>query len=338
MIHHQPRNVLVTGGAGFIGSNFVHAMLARHPDWQLVTLDSLTYAGSLKNLEGLPDPRRHRFVQGDICDGPRVASLLREFSIDTVVHFAAESHVDRSIAGPEAFVRTNVVGTQTMLEAARQHWQRPGWNGPARFHHVSTDEVFGQLGPDDPPFDEETPYRPNSPYAASKAASDHLVRAYGHTYGLPFTLSNCSNNYGPRQHAEKFIPTVIRACLQQRPIPVYGTGRNVRDWLHVDDHGEAVDLILREAPDGSTWCIGGGCEVENLTLADRLCALMDRRRPAGAPHRRLITRVTDRAGHDFRYAIATQRIESQLGWRPRRTFDDGLAQTVDHCLAEIEPG
>jgi len=334
MSRHHPRRLLVTGGAGFIGSNFVHWMLAHHPDVRIVTLDALTYAGSLENLDGLPDQGRHTFVHGDIRDGALVERLLREHDVDTVVHFAAESHVDRSISGPAAFIETNVLGTFTLLEACRKRWcgpQRP--DGAVRFHHVSTDEVYGSLGDEDPAFTESTPYAPNSPYSASKASSDHLVRAYRHTYGLPVTLSNCSNNYGPRQHAEKFIPTVIRACLEQRPIPVYGNGRNVRDWLYVQDHCEAIDRILRDADDGETFNVGGRCELQNLDLARLICRAMDERRPEFAPHERLLTFVTDRAGHDWRYAIDTRHIEARLGWTPRESFASGLEKTVDAILA-----
>ncbi|MFM2153331.1 MAG: dTDP-glucose 4,6-dehydratase [Pseudomonadota bacterium] len=332
-MRHQPARLLVTGGAGFIGSNFVHWMLARRPDVRIVTLDALTYAGSLSNLEGLPDASRHVFVHGDIRDAALVDGLLGEHRIDTVVHFAAESHVDRSIEGPGAFVQTNVLGTFTLLEACRRAWLGPSRPGrTVRFHHVSTDEVYGSLGPDDPAFTEETSYAPNSPYSASKAASDHLVRAYRHTYGLPVTLSNCSNNYGPRQHGEKFIPTVMRACLEGRPIPVYGNGRNVRDWLYVDDHCEAIDRIVREAEDGETFNVGGLCELQNIELARRICRELDARRPGGAPHERLLTFVTDRAGHDWRYAIDISRLQDRLGWRPVSGFASGIAATVDDFL------
>ncbi|HXH72590.1 MAG TPA: dTDP-glucose 4,6-dehydratase, partial [Mariprofundaceae bacterium] len=262
---YQPRTMLVTGGAGFIGCNFVHHMLESDLEVRIVNLDALTYAGSLDNLKGLPDENRHTFVQGDICDRALIDQLLREHEIDTIVHFAAESHVDNSITGPGVFVHTNVIGTFTLLEAARQYWQQEkGWNASrCRFHHISTDEVYGTLKADDPAFSEITPYAPNSPYSASKAGSDHLVRAWFHTYGLPVATTNCSNNYGPFQHAEKFIPTVIRSCLQQKPIPVYGDGTNIRDWLYVRDHCAGIEAVLRRGRPGETYNIGGINEWRN---------------------------------------------------------------------------
>jgi dTDP-glucose 4,6-dehydratase len=334
MSRHQPASMLVTGGAGFIGSNYVHRTLARHPGVRVVTLDALTYAGSLANLEGLCDPARHRFVHGDIRDRALVERLLREHDVDTVVHFAAESHVDRSINGPAAFVETNVVGTLALLEACRTAWSATaGTSGRTRrFHHVSTDEVYGSLGPDEPAFTESSRYAPKSPYAASKAASDHLVRSFHHTYGLPVTLTHCSNNYGPRQHGEKFIPTVIRSCLEGRPIPVYGDGLNVRDWLHVDDHCEAIDLVVRAAEDGESFNVGGGCERRNVDVVRLVCRAFDRWRPAGAPHERLLSFVSDRPGHDRRYAIDGSRLEARLGWRPRGTFETGLARMVREAV------
>lgn len=331
---HSPRKMLVTGGAGFIGSNFVRYALNHDPELQIVTLDALTYAGSLDNLKDLPDPARHSFVQGDIADPGSVSSLLRDHRIDTVVHFAAESHVDRSIDGPAIFVRTNVVGTHTLLEACRQFWTQANWmeTGQCRFHHVSTDEVYGSLGPNDPAFTETTPYAPNSPYSASKAGSDHLVRAYFKTFGLPVTVTNCSNNYGPRQHAEKLIPTVIRSCLKGLPIPVYGNGQNIRDWLYVDDHCEAIDVVLRRGKTGEVYNVGGDCEIENINLVRMICTLMDERNPSGAPHDRLITFVTDRLGHDWRYAIDGTKIKSTLSWSPKRSLLDGLQQTLDWSI------
>ena len=329
---HRPRNVLVTGGAGFIGCNFVRHLLATDPDLRVVTLDSLTYAGSLDNLRELPDPARHRFVQGDICDRPLVDRLLREHAIDTVAHFAAESHVDRSITGPAAFVQTNLVGTFTLLEAARAAWLDGKTADRCRFHHISTDEVYGTLKRDDPPFRETTPYAPNSPYSASKAGSDHLVRAYFHTYGLPVVTTNCSNNYGPFQHGEKFIPTVIRSCLLQKPIPVYGDGSNIRDWLYVEDHCRGIDAVIRGGKPGETYNIGGCNEWANLDIAKLICALLDERRPQRAPHERLITFVTDRPGHDWRYAIDAGKMDEELDWQPRETFQSGIAKTVDWYL------
>jgi dTDP-glucose 4,6-dehydratase len=335
MTRHHPERILVTGGAGFIGSNLVHWLLRTYPDVWLVNLDALTYAGSLDNLADLPDPSRHVFVQGDIRDSARVGQLLREHRIDTVIHLAAESHVDRSISGPAAFVETNVLGTFTLLEACRRAWlidKIPGARS-VRFHHVSTDEVYGSLGPTDPPFTETTPYAPSSPYSASKAGSDHLVRAYAHTWKLPCTLSNCSNNFGPRQHAEKFIPTVIRSCRAGQPIPVYGNGLNVRDWLYVDDHCAAIDRIVRYAEDGETYNVGGACERSNLEVVHAICDVMDRLRPEAAPHARLISFVTDRPGHDWRYAIDLTRITERLGWRPSGSFESLLQRTVERGLA-----
>lgn len=329
---HHPRNVLVTGGAGFIGCNFVRCLLATDPEIRIVTLDLLTYAGSLDNLRELPDPTRHRFVQGDICDRALVDRLLREHAIDTIAHFAAESHVDRSITGPAAFVQTNLVGTFTLLEAARTAWLDGKTAEGRRFHHISTDEVYGTLQRDDPPFTETTPYAPNSPYSASKAGSDHLVRAYFHTYGLPVVTTNCSNNYGPFQHGEKFIPTVIRSCLRQKPIPVYGDGSNIRDWLYVEDHCRGIDAVIRRGRPGETYNIGGGNEWANIGIARLICQLLDERRPKHAPHEQLITFVTDRPGHDWRYAIDAGKMDRELGWRPRETFNTGIAKTVDWYL------
>ncbi len=334
MNHYQPKRLLVTGGAGFIGSHFIHEMQKKHREWFIVNLDKLTYAGSLANLENLPHPEQHQFVQGDICDAGLVAALLKEHTIDTIVHFAAESHVDRSITGPKDFIQTNVLGTFTLLEAARTHWLDNEKRDAAtcRFHHISTDEVFGSLHLTDPAFSETTPYQPRSPYSASKAGSDHLVHAYYHTYGLPITLSNCSNNYGPNQHAEKFIPTVIRACLNQQPIPIYGDGKNIRDWLYVDDHCEAIRFILTKGRVGETYNIGGNNEWENKKLALLICELMDEQRPAHAPHARLITTVTDRKGHDFRYAINDEKIKTELGFTPKETLTSGLHRVIKALL------
>jgi dTDP-glucose 4,6-dehydratase len=330
-------HVLVTGGAGFIGSNFVRYLLDAEPAVHLVNLDALTYAGSPLNLEGLPDASRHIFVHGDIADRPLVEDLLRRHRIDTIVHLAAETHVDRSIHGPAAFIRTNIEGTFSLLEAARTVWleERSLPTDQVRFHHVSTDEVYGALSPDEAPADEDHPYRPTSPYAASKAASDHLVRAYARTYGLPVTVSNCSNNYGPRQFPEKLIPLMILHALAGSPLPVYGDGRQIRDWIHVDDHCEGLLTILRKGRPGETYHVGGGVQVANLDLIRSLCRLLDARLPSSPnrPHERLITFVTDRPGHDRRYALAIDKIESQLGWQPRQSLDSGLARTVDWYLA-----
>lgn len=304
--------LLVTGGAGFIGSNFVHYRLKTYPDSEVVVLDALTYAGNLENLKEVEGDPRYRFVKGDIADVSVVDSLVAE--CDAVVHFAAESHVDRSIQGPEAFVRTNVLGTFTLLDAARKHGKR--------FHHVSTDEVFGALTPTDPAFSEATPYDPRSPYSASKAGSDHLVRAYFHTYGLPVTISNCSNNYGPYHFPEKLIPLAITNLLEGKKVPIYGDGRQVRDWLYVEDHCRAIDLILSKGAIGDTYCIGGNAEKENIWIVCELLKLLGK----GEEH---IEYVEDRPGHDRRYAINFSKIKHELGWEPSVTLEDGLKQTVE---------
>ncbi|MDW8226301.1 MAG: dTDP-glucose 4,6-dehydratase [Anaerolineales bacterium] len=327
-------NVLVTGGAGFIGSNFVRYLLQAEPNVRIVTLDALTYAGSLENLRELPDASRHIFIHGDICDAALVEHLLREYAIDTIVHFAAESHVDRSILGPAPFIQTNVVGTFTLLEAARLVW-KGNFTGK-RFHHVSTDEVFGSLSPEDPPFRETTPYAPRSPYSASKAAGDHLVRAYFHTYGLPVTITNCSNNYGPYQFPEKLIPLMIFNALEGKPLPVYGDGQHIRDWLYVEDHCEAIHLVLRKGRPGETYNIGGGNQPTNLEIVQHICALLDECHPTGTPHARLITHVPDRPGHDRRYAMDTHKIQSELGWRPRHDLTSGLRATVEWYLNHLD--
>jgi dTDP-glucose 4,6-dehydratase len=329
------KNVLITGGAGFIGSNFVRYLLQHEPEVQVYNLDALTYAGSLENLNHLPDPERHIFIHGNICDRELVERVFREYAIDTVVHFAAESHVDRSIFEPDAFIQTNVFGTLNLLEAAKRSWlDRSPPASDVRFHHISTDEVFGSLNPTDPPFREDTPYAPNSPYAASKAASDHLVRAYGHTYRLPYTLTNCSNNYGPYQFPEKLIPLMILNALEGKPLPVYGDGKQVRDWLYVEDHCEAILLVLRQAPLGESYNIGGGNQPTNLEIVQSLCEMLDEVVPESPykPHRQLIRFVTDRPGHDRRYAMDITKISTQLGWQPRHTLAEGLLATVQWYL------
>ena len=321
------QHVLVTGGAGFIGSNFVRHLLAARQGVQVVTFDLLTYAGSVENLRDLPDPARHTFVQGDICDRAAVDAVMAAHAIDTVVHFAAESHVDRSITGPGAFIHTNVTGTFTLLEAARAAWAgRKG--GGVRFHQVSTDEVYGALGPDRAAVVEGEAYAPRSPYAASKAAADHLVRAYHVTYGLPVTLSICSNNYGPYQFPEKLVPLMIVHGALGKPLPVYGDGLQIRDWLHVEDHCAAILAIVERGRTGATYHVGGGNQPTNLALVGSLCALLDERYPQGAPHAALITYVADRPGHDRRYDLAIDLIDRELGWRPTHALADGLAATV----------
>jgi dTDP-glucose 4,6-dehydratase len=331
---YRPQNILLTGGAGFIGCNFLRYLLSSNQQVKVVNLDLLTYAGSLDNLKDLPDPQRYTFVKGDICDHALVVRLLREREIDTIIHFAAESHVDRSISGPAAFVRTNLLGTFTLLEAAREVWLQgsEGVETRCRFHHISTDEVYGTLRSGDPPFTETTPYAPNSPYSASKAGSDHLVRAYLHTYRLPTITTNCSNNYGPYQNREKFIPTVIHACLQQKTIPVYGDGSNIRDWLYVEDHCRGIDAVLRRGTVGETYNIGGGNERANIDIVKMICAILDDIRPRPASYARLISFVADRPGHDWRYAIDATKIRETLRWAPQETFETGITKTVSWYL------
>jgi dTDP-glucose 4,6-dehydratase len=336
MSAHIPRVMLVTGGAGFIGSNFIRYQLRTDPELAIICLDKLTYAGSLENLEDMPEPPRYRFVHGEVCDQDLVRRLLAEHDVDTVVHFAAETHVDRSITDPAAFVRTNVLGTAAPLEAARLVWLDPqglGQKRARRFHHVSTDEIYGALGPGAPAFTEASPYAPNSPYAASKAGADHVVRAYQRTYGLPVVITNSCNNYGPRQNREKFVPTVIEACRRRVPIPVYGDGSNRRDWLFVEDHCRALDLVLRRAETGAIYNVGAGQELANLELARRICAIFDRIRPQQGPHERLITFVPDRPGHDWRYAVDWSKLADDLRWRPQEELDTGLQKTVEWFLA-----
>lgn len=329
------RRLLVTGGAGFIGTNFVYYWLRRHPDDRILVLDALTYAGNIKNLSEAMSNPQFQFIQGDVRDRPFVTNLLLTESIDTIVHFAAESHVDRSIASPAVFLDTNVMGTFALLEAAREVWltsQRP--LAGHRFHHVSTDEVYGSLGPDEPPFSETTRYDPQSPYAASKAASDHLVRAYGNTYGLNYTISNCSNNYGPYQFPEKLIPLCIVHMLRGRAIPLYGDGRNVRDWLHVDDHCQGIELILEAGVSGQTYNIGGQQEEANLSLVKLLCRLVGEYVPSPQrPYTDLITFVRDRPGHDKRYAIDSSKISTNLGFIRKHSLESGLKETISWYLA-----
>ena len=330
------QSVLVTGGAGFIGSNFIHFLLKAEPALRIINLDALTYAGSLENLKDLKTPERHIFMGGNICNRQVVDDLLRRYEITTIIHFAAETHVDRSIVGPEQFIQTNIVGTFTLLESARQYWlnDKAFQLEKVRFHHVSTDEVYGTLAPDDPPFSETTPYAPNSPYAASKASSDHLVRAYHKTYGLPVTITNCSNNYGPYQFPEKLIPLMILNALDGRPLPVYGDGRQIRDWLFVGDHCEAIWLVLSRGRIGETYNIGGNNQPTNLKVVQTLCDILDELQPNSPhiPHASLIQHVTDRPGHDRRYDIDISKINNELGWQPRQTLYSGLVNTVQWYL------
>ncbi|MEW6446129.1 MAG: dTDP-glucose 4,6-dehydratase [Pseudomonadota bacterium] len=344
------RNLLITGGAGFIGANFVHYWMARHPGDRVVVLDALTYAGNLANLTAVRDNPNFRFVHGDIRDQPLVEDLLRIEGIDTLVHFAAESHVDRSILGPDAFIETNIIGTHSLLKAARKVWLDDDTTRRAdhRFHHVSTDEVYGSLGPGDPAFSETTPYAPNSPYSASKAASDHLVRAYHHTYGLNVTTSNCSNNYGPFHFPEKLIPLCIINILHGKPLPIYGDGLNIRDWLYVEDHAQGIELILEHGRVGEVYNIGGNNEWTNIDIVRLICARVDetfasdtslatRFPDAPAAHGKtsdsLIGFVKDRPGHDRRYAINADKIMTELGYHPRQTFETGIRATLDWYLA-----
>ncbi len=341
------RTVLITGAAGFIGANFTHYWLAQHSQDRVIALDALTYAGNTWNLKSVWENPRLLFVKGDICDQALVESLLREHGVDTIVHFAAESHVDRSITGPDAFITTNIVGTHSLLKAAKKVWL----DGPQKlahhFHHVSTDEVYGTLGPQDPPFTETTPYAPNSPYAASKASSDHLVRAYHHTYGLRVTTSNCSNNYGPFHFPEKLIPLCLLNILHGKALPIYGDGQQIRDWLYVEDHCRGIELVIEKGTPGETYNVGGNNEWANIDTVKLLCQLVDgffkthenlRARfpqcPAakGAASTTLISFVADRPGHDTRYAINAQKLMSELGYRPMAGFAEGLARTVQWYL------
>jgi len=345
------RSLMVTGAAGFIGANFVHYWARWHPADRIVAYDALTYAGNLASLDGLQGQPNFSFVRADICDHGRVLQTMREHAVDTLVHFAAESHVDRSISGPDAFIETNVVGTHSLLKAARELWLGGAGILPHRFHHVSTDEVYGSLTATAPAFTEQHKYEPNSPYSASKAGSDHLVRAYHHTYGLQVTTSNCSNNYGPFHFPEKLIPLCITNILRGRPLPVYGDGSNIRDWLYVEDHCRGIELVLQRGAVGETYNIGGNNEWRNLAIVERLCDSLDARfaqdptlaqrfssapGASGASARDLITFVEDRAGHDWRYAIDASRISSELGYQPRESFETGLERTLDWFLANEE--
>jgi dTDP-glucose 4,6-dehydratase len=322
---------LITGGAGFIGSNFI--LQQRGDDVAcIVNLDKLTYAGNLANLASLEDDPNHIFIHGDIGDRALVRRILEQYQPEAVIHFAAESHVDRSIYGPEAFIETNVLGTLRLLEEVRHYWDglQDSAKKDFRFLHISTDEVYGSLGPQDTAFTEVTPYAPNSPYAASKAGSDHLARAYHETYGLPVLITNCSNNYGPFQFPEKLIPLMILNGLQGKPLPIYGDGKNVRDWLYVTDHCEAVRLVLRQGRVGESYNIGGQCEMTNLQVVDSLCAILDELCPNSqfVPHKSLVTFVPDRPGHDRRYAMDATKINRELGWSPKESFQSGLAKTI----------
>lgn len=330
--------ILITGGAGFIGSNFVPYFAAKYPEYNIINLDKLTYAGNLANLAECETMPNYTFVHGDICDRELIDKLFAEHDIRGVIHFAAESHVDNSIKNPDAFIKTNINGTFNLVDAARRHWMdgpgkfKPGYE-KCRFHHISTDEVYGALG-ETGFFTETTPYAPNSPYSASKASSDFIVRAYHHTFGMNVTTSNCSNNYGPKQHNEKLIPHIIAAALAGKPLPIYGRGENVRDWLYVLDHCKAIDLIFHNGKSGETYNIGGHNERNNITIVNTICDILDNLRPRADGHKyaEQITFVADRAGHDFRYAIDATKLETELGWRADETFDTGIVKTVKWYL------
>lgn len=332
------KNLLVTGGAGFIGANFILYMLEKYTDISILNLDKLTYAANLTPLASLSSNSAYTFIEGDICDKARIGALLSEYRVDTIVHFAAESHVDRSILGAEIFVRTNVMGTFNLLECAREYWKKNDMLGSARFHHISTDEVYGSLDSiESAPFTEYSQYAPNSPYSASKAASDHLVRSYFKTYGLPVTTSNCSNNYGPYQHSEKLIPKVIELLEKGETIPVYGDGSNVRDWLYVKDHCSAIDLILSKGQLGEVYNVGGGTELSNLDLVKTLCTLYEEKTGANNTLD-LIHFVTDRKGHDWRYAINSLKLTQELDWKPEVEFSVGLNQVLNEYLSPKKKG
>jgi dTDP-glucose 4,6-dehydratase len=332
------KRILVTGGAGFIGSNFIRYVLENHTSVSIVNLDMLTYAGSLENMKDLPNEENYHFVQGDIRDEELVANLLREHGINAIVHFAAESHVDRSILGPGTFVQTNIIGTFSLLEATRKVWldEKKFKTNAVRFHHISTDEVYGSLAPDDPAFEEKTPYAPNSPYAASKASSDHLVRSYAHTYGLPITLTNCTNNYGPYQFPEKLIPLMILNALDGKDLPIYGDGNQVRDWLYVEDHCEAIWQVLQNGRTGESYCIGGNNQPTNLEIVDTLCAILDELQPhsSGIRYASLKKFIQDRPGHDRRYAMKTDKIGQELDWQPKHDLKEGMLKTVRWYLEQ----
>lgn len=336
------KSILVTGGAGFIGANFVEYFVKKYPNYQLINLDLLTYAGDLDNLKEVMDAPQHIFIEGDICDRDLVSSLFSQYNIQGVIHFAAESHVDNSISNPEVFIKTNILGTYTLIDVAQKFWM----DGPfiyketykgCRFHHISTDEVYGTLG-DEGLFTEETPYAPNSPYSASKASSDMIVRSYFHTYGLNVVTTNCSNNYGPKQHKEKLIPTIIRKALAKEQIPIYGDGKNIRDWLYVLDHAKAIDLAYHKGESGQTYNIGGRNERTNIYIANKICEILDELKPELkdqaelTSYKDLISYVKDRPGHDRRYAIDATKIETELDWVADENFETGIVKTVEWYL------
>jgi len=332
------KTILITGGAGFIGSNFIPYFMEKYPGYRIINLDKLTYAGNPDNLKEVENKENYIFVKGNICDRPLVEDLFRKYDIKGLIHFAAESHVDNSISGPAIFIKTNIEGTFNLLDCARNYWQKgPGENRPGyencRFHHISTDEVYGALGPEGL-FTEKTPYAPNSPYSSSKASSDMIARAYNRTYGLDITVSNCSNNYGPKQHSEKLIPTIIRKALAGQPIPIYGDGKNIRDWLFVLDHCRGIDLVFHKGKAGETYNIGGRNEKNNLQIAADIISILDEIKPRenGKSYKELLSFVKDRPGHDRRYAIDATKIETELGWKAEENFETGLKKTVGWYL------
>lgn len=330
------KSILVTGCAGFIGSNFIPYFMDKYNDYQIVNLDLLTYAGNIKNLKEVKKLSNYTFVKGDICDRKLVEGIFEEYDIKGVVHFAAESHVDNSIKNPGVFIETNVTGTFTLIDVAYKYWMEKPFiykkeSNNCRFHHISTDEVYGTLG-DTGLFTETTPYAPNSPYSASKASSDMIVRSYVETYGLNAVITNCSNNYGPKQHDEKLIPTIIRKALAKEPIPIYGDGRNIRDWLYVLDHCKGIDLVYHKGKSSQVYNIGGRNERTNLQIVDAICTILDQKKPAGNSYKELITFVEDRAGHDRRYAIDATKIEKELGWQAEENFETGIVKTIDWYL------
>jgi dTDP-glucose 4,6-dehydratase len=326
------QTILVTGGAGFIGSNFLDYFLKKYKDYSIVNLDLITYAGDLENLIGLENNKNYTFVQGDISDRTLVEELFEKYSISNVIHFAAESHVDNSISGPGVFVKTNVFGTFVLLDVANKYW---GNNKENRFHHISTDEVYGSLG-EEGLFTENTSYAPNSPYSASKASSDMMVRSYFHTYGLNIVITNCSNNYGPKQHDEKLIPTIVRNAIKGLDIPIYGNGSNIRDWLFVSDHCSAIDLVFHNGKKGEVYNIGADQELSNNEIADLICRILDEKVPKECSYKKQLTFVEDRKGHDFRYAIDSTKIKNQLSWRKQQSFKEGLHKTIDFYLKKYQ--
>tara|TARA_R110002050_G_scaffold43672_3_gene104466 strand:- start:1904 stop:2911 length:1008 start_codon:yes stop_codon:yes gene_type:complete len=332
--------ILVTGGAGFIGSNFIPYFLKKHPEIKIVNLDKLTYAGKVSNLEEVNNHYNYHFVQGDICNRNLLESLFQEYNFEGVIHFAAESHVDNSISNPDAFIKTNVFGTFNLLDVAKNHWvqsphQIKNEHKNSRFHHISTDEVYGALG-ETGFFSEQTPYAPNSPYSASKASSDFLVRSYFHTYGMNVVTTNCSNNYGPKQHDEKLIPTIIKKALSGENVPIYGKGTNIRDWLYVEDHCKGIDLVFQKGNLGDTYNIGGKNERNNLYIANTICDILDEIQPKKTSYKEQIQFVKDRPGHDFRYAIDATKIESELGWKAKENFESGIRKTIDWYIKKYK--